>query len=76
MQVPRTICHAFNLQPIGIFEVHCVIVLVILTGGIDDLYPSLPQKGLEVIDVLPIPQLQRIVMQSRDPRTEMARANR
>src|SRR3954452_9697193 len=58
------VLHALEFEAIRIEEEHVVVVLVVLVSRVDDLDLLLLEEGLQSIDVLPIAQLERIMMQA------------
>ena len=58
------IFHAFELQPVGIQEEDGVVILVILTCRIDDGDAFLLQEGLQIVNILPAPQLEGVVVKA------------
>src|SRR5262245_42652399 len=58
------VLHAFELEAIRVDEEHRIVVLVVLVGRIDDANALALEEGLQSVDVLPVAQLEGVVVQA------------
>src|SRR5215475_10047758 len=58
------VLHAFELDAIGVEEEHRIVVLIVLVGRIDDANALALEEGLQSVDILPVAQLEGVVVQA------------
>ena len=59
-----TVLHAFELDAVRVEEEHRIVVLVVFVGRVDDANGLALEEGLQGVDVLPVAQLEGIVVQA------------
>ena len=60
-----TVFHSLELQTVGIKKEHCIVVVVIFSSSIYNLYTLFPRsKRLQSVHVLPATKLKSVVMET------------
>src|SRR5262245_40299065 len=59
-----SVLHAFELDAVRVEEEHRVVILVIVVGRVDDAHALALEKSLQGVDVLPVAQLEGVVVQA------------